>query len=493
MKKMFFTIIALFCFTIIVSFYWNSNKIKDAGEVVIYPDPGPLDQFQNLWKSQRYVVRVDGKPLTVYASRNRTGNDIDGKPIPKGYISEAHFCYFSFRDKVVTIEISSPDGSAYSHASVHPLRLKIPCNTENGRIILRLEKPCKLVVKTSNDELYPLIILTDAPDMDIPSGPNVTRFGPGVHDIGLQRKIHDNEIIYIDGGAVVKGTFYKPKQEGSLKNFTMRGRGIVYAGDYEYLPQQKGWGRGITGWEAGLEDGLIEGCIFVDGVHWNTGFRNSGTSFINLKMICWHGNTDGVRVGPNSSCHDCFVMTNDDSLLPEGDFPKGTSALFEDCVVWHHAWGSPFKIINLTSRNSEGVHDLTYRNIDILETGNASVFQSPNTRRGIEPIVLAPNQKNNLVRPAGPTYNILFEKIYIERAERLFELRPPGENALSNITFRNIYAPVANGIIEGWDDENCIQNITFDNLVINGKPIHSLDETQIILGKFVKNVKVKAQ
>jgi hypothetical protein len=64
-------------------------------EVVIYPDPGDLSAFQNLRKSERYAVSVNGKRTTVYASNNRTGKDVDGRDIPKGYITDAHFCYFS--------------------------------------------------------------------------------------------------------------------------------------------------------------------------------------------------------------------------------------------------------------------------------------------------------------------------------------------------------------------------------------------------------------
>ena len=39
---------------------------------------------------------------------NRTGNDINGKLIPRGYIEEAHFCYFSFNGEPVTITLTVP-------------------------------------------------------------------------------------------------------------------------------------------------------------------------------------------------------------------------------------------------------------------------------------------------------------------------------------------------------------------------------------------------
>jgi len=447
--------------------------------VEIYPGVEDLTGFKNLRKSDRYAVRVNGQPLFVYASRNRTGNDTNGKPIKKGYIAEAHFCYFSFANETVTIEVTGPAGTSFSQATVHPTRLNLPVETDQKTLRFRLDTPRKLVVKTTPEELYPLIILADAPDTDIPSGPNVTRYGPGLHDIGFQRPIRDGETIYLDGGAIVKGTLFKAKKGGPLKNFTLRGRGILYSGDYEFIARQAGWGRGITGWEAGLDRGRIEGCIFLDSVHWNTGFGNRNTVFENLKIISWHGNTDGIRVGPDSVCRDSFVMNNDDALLPEGSFPAGTSALFENCVVWHHAWGSVFKIINLTDRKATGVHHLTYRNIDVLESGV-----------GESPVFLSPNKLSKPDKLQSPTYQILFENIYIERASTLFALRPPGGNTLSDVTFRNIHAPVANGVIQGWDEQCYVKNLTIENLVVGGRPVRSIDETQIKVGPFVQGFKI---
>ncbi len=447
-------------------------------EVVIYPDPGDLSGFGNLRKSERYAVTVNGKRTTVYASNNRTGKDVDGRDIPKGYITDAHFCYFSFTNETVTVEVSSRDGKGLSRASLHPERLAIKPSVTNGRITFRMDQPRKIVLKTCDEELHPLVILADAPDTDIPTGPNVTRFGPGIHDIGFQRPIRDGETIYIDGGAVVKGTLRKPREEGSLKNFTLRGRGIIYGGDNEFIARGKGWGRGITAWERGLYSGHIEGCILLDSVHWNMGFGNYNSTFQNLKIISFYGNTDGVRVGPGSTCRDCFVMTNDDALLPEG---SGAGAVIENCVVWHHRWGNPFKIINIAGEESGGTRDVTFLNIDVLSTCSP-VFLSPHEYRP---------DTYPFAKKQGPTRNILFENIYVERARTLFQLRPPVGNMLSHVTIRNLHTPVATGIIDGWSPDVRVEDITIKGLVVDGKPVRSLKETQIKVGKNTERIIVK--
>ncbi|MBM4156750.1 MAG: hypothetical protein FJ221_17235 [Lentisphaerae bacterium] len=447
-------------------------------EVVIYPDPGDLGGFQNLRKSERYAVTVNGKRTTVYASNNRTGKDVDGRDIPKGYITDAQFCYFSFTNEAVTVDVSSPDGKGISHASLHPERLGIKAGVSDGRVRFTMDQPRKIVLKTSDEELHPLVILADAPDTDIPTGPDVTRFGPGIHDIGFQRPIRDGETIYIDGGAVVKGTLRKPKEDGPLKNFTLRGRGIIYGGDNEFIARGKGWGRGITAWERGLYSGRIEGCILLDSVHWNMGFGNHNSTFKNLKIISFYGNTDGVRVGPGSTCRDCFVMTNDDALLPEG---TGAGAIIEDSVIWHHKWGNPFKIINIGGEQTGGTHDVTFRNIDVLTTGSP-VFLSPHEHRP---------DTYTFAKKQAPTRNILFENIYVERAKTLFQLRPPIGSVLSHVTIRNLHTPVATGIIDGWSPDVRVEDLTIEGLVVGGRPVRSLKETQIKVGKHTARIILK--
>ncbi len=449
-------------------------------EVVIYPDPGDLSSFQNLRKSERYAVTVNGRRTTVYASNNRAGKDVDGRLIPQGYITDAHFCYFSFSGEAVTLEVTSPDGRGFTQASLHPQRLGIKAGVSDGRVCFTMDQPRKIVLKTSDEELHPLVILADAPDTDIPSGPNVTRFGPGIHDIGFQRPIRDGETIYIDGGAVVKGTLRKSKAEGPLQNFTLRGRGIIYGGDNEFFARSKGWGRGITAWEGGLRQGRIEGCILLDSVHWNMGFGNSDSTFRNLKIISFYGNTDGVRVGPGSTCRDCFVMTNDDALLPEG---SGAGAVITDCVVWHHKWGNPFKIINLGGEQTGGTHDVTFRNIDVLHTGSP-VFLSPHEYRP---------SNYPFARKQAPTRHILFENIYVERAKTLFQLRPPIGSVLSHVTLRNIHTPVATGIIEGWSATERVEDVTIDGLFVGGEQVRSLEETRIKVGPHTTRVTMQAR
>ena len=457
-----------------------------AAETVIYPPPAAdtLKQLSNLRASGRYRVTVNGQPVFVFEATNRTGPDPrTGEPIPKGRIETVHFCSFSFRDEPVQIMISSPSGTDLTQSTLHPARWQLPLLRQgDGSVSFELKVPRKLVLKTQQDELHPLLILADEPDTDLPEGGDLLRFRPGFHDIGLQYEVHDGQTVYIDGGAIVRGSLRKPQEKGPLKNFTLRGRGMLYSGDYEFIGLRGGWGRGITAWEGGLENGHIEGVMLVDSLHWNMGFRNRDSLFDNVKIISFHGNTDGLRVGRNSTARNSFVMNNDDSLLPEGhNYEDGMSMLIEDCVVWHHSWGNPFKIINLSEAGGTGVQNLTYRNIDVIETGSDDTycFVSPDTGG------------HAFRKEQSPTCNVLFENIFIEQGESIFNLFPPGSSTLSNVVFRNVHVPVATGAISGWSEAHCIEDLVFDDLYAGGKKIESLDETEIRVGPYVRGLIVK--
>ena len=175
-------------------------------------------------------------------------------------------------------------------------------------------------------------------------------------------------------------------------------------------------------------------------------------------------------------------MCNDDALLPEGhNYPGESSMLIEDCVVWHHSWGNPFKIINLSEAGGTGVTNLVYRNIDVIETGTEGVY-----------VFVSPDTGGHPFREAqSPTVNVLFENIWIEQAESVFNLRPPGASTLRNITFRNVHLPQANGIIAGWDPDSQIEGITFDGLFVNARRVTNLGSEGVQIGPYVQDLLVR--
>jgi hypothetical protein len=65
---------------------------------------------------------------------------------------------------------------------------------------------------------------------------------------------------------------------------------------------------------------------------------------------------------------------------------------------------------------------------------------------------------------------------------------------IENVTFRNIYYTGCGenpSVIEGFDESRMIRNVSFENIVINGKRMKSLEEAEIKVGKFTGGLTIK--
>jgi hypothetical protein len=141
-----------------------------------------------------------------------------------------------------------------------------------------------------------------------------------------------------------------------------------------------------------------------------------------------------------------------------------------------------------TSIEGNVIENLYFSNIDILEQDEDD--------RNYQGCMALSVSDHNLVQ------NVTFENIRVESIQegQLFNLRllynpkystGPGRK-IKNITFKNIFYTGEGenpSIIEGFSETNTIENIVFDNIVINGKRIKSLEEGNIQVGKYVKNVR----
>ena len=100
--------------------------------------------------------------------------------------------------------------------------------------------------------------------------------------------------------------------------------------------------------------------------------------------------------------------------------------------------------------------------------------------------------------------NITFEDIRVENIQegQLFHLRVmynqkyntgPGRG-IKNIVFRNISCTakyVNPSLIEGYDKNRRIGNILFENIVLNGKRVTSLEDLNVNMKGFVDKVSIK--
>lgn len=181
--------------------------------------------------------------------------------------------------------------------------------------------------------------VTYRPDMPVDSLVNAAsiEFPPGYHNLkDFENKaggfinadgiltLRDNQQLYIAGGAFVEGLITRDKfQDRDQKIF---GRGILSGRQYlwDAHPDSDGtnWGQMVI---LGF-DPVIEGVMFMESPkHGLVAPENAKIK--NIKLLGWHANNDGIRVGSKSEISNSFMRCVDDHFY-------NWNIYVHDCVLW---------------------------------------------------------------------------------------------------------------------------------------------------------------
>jgi polygalacturonase len=230
----------------------------------------------------------------------------------------------------------------------------------------------------------------------------------------------------------------------------------------------------------------ISDLIFINSTHYTVfGGQSQNISIKNIRSFSSRGWSDGIDM---MSCSDVLV---------DGVFMRNS----DDCIaLYGHRWIYYGDCRNIEVKNSTlwadvahpimiGTHgnpekpelleNISFQNIDILNQDEPQL-----NYQGCMAINVS---DENLAR------NIRFEDIRIDDIEQgqLVNLRvtfnkkyatAPGRG-IDNILFKNITYNGKNAgisILEGYNQERCLQNITFENLKINGVLIHDMMKNLVI-------------
>lgn len=333
------------------------------------------------------------------------------------------------------------------------------------------------------------------------------KFENGVFDAG---RIHlkSNESVYIGAGAVVYGEIDSADSE----NIRIFGRGILDGSKYK---------RSTGNCEIG-KDGLInfarcrnikiDGIILRDSCMWTvTSINCTDVDFRNVKVIgMWRYNSDGFDFVNSQNVHvsDCFLRTFDDSIVLKGlrlDDKKEIEKmnmknyLIENCVIWCD-WGGALEIGAETV--ADEYKNIVFRNCSIIRTDQGAMRIHSGDRAEIHDVLY----ENITVE-----YSEYDQRnIYQESDDMIYE---PGDvpahdafikdwmycgvwtddNILGHvhdIKYSGIYiikdekVPEPTAILEGGDETHPMENITIENVYINGEKF----EPQIKKNDFTKNI-----
>lgn len=360
----------------------------------------------------------------------------------------------------------------------------IPQQIDERTIEFVLENPEYVSVEFGGDRKHNLHLFPELPETEVYTGTEehcinwtgknnhdvfikdaqLIYFGPGIHrpkDLPSgEIKIPSNTTVYLAPGAVVRAKLCVDH----AKNVRIIGRGIL--------------ANPLRGVEiTHSRNVLVEGITMVNPQHYTVfGGESSDITVRNIKSFSRHGWSDGIDL----MC--CRNVTIDNIFLRNSD----------DCIaLYNHRWwywgGSrnirisraklwadvahPFNFGchgDDRSRRGEVLRDVVVTDCDVLNEDGDGIFS---VRCG---------DKNRLE-------DIHFENIRIEEIERgaLFSLRvlfsekynrAPG-NSIRGVSFKNIHfegdeSHLLPSDITHYDAERRVEDITFENVTINGRPFN---------------------
>ena len=455
--------------------------VEAKSQVEVFPIPDGVDQNHDFkvevsvnekkWETAgTYLVKVDQVKNAAHHEENSS------------------MCMFDFEGKV-TVRITY-NGGTINTARIRPLSYHIQPKIEGNSILFTLDKPSNLSVEVNGDIFHNLQLFANPMDDFKPNqkDTNLIYFAPGVHHFDEGKfYVPSGKTVYLAGGAVLMGQVLFE----NVHDAKLMGRGVI---DYSV--------------KMGVH---IANCknIYVEGIvctQCATGGSDSVT-IRNVKSISYYGWGDGVNVfASNNVLFDGVFCRNSDDCTTVYATRKGFTGgckniRMQNSTLWADV-AHPIQIgTHGNSQYPDTIENITYSNIDILDHSEMQIDY-----QGCMSINVG---DNNFAR------NITFENIRVEdfRRGQLLNLRvfynqkyctAPGrgiENVLfKDITYNGTHSELS--IIDAYNPERTIKNITFENLKINGqlisddmpeKPVwyKTADMARIYVGDYVEGVVFK--
>lgn len=333
------------------------------------------------------------------------------------------------------------------------------------------------------------------------------KFQGGVFDVG-RLHLKSGESVYIGADALVYGEIDSADSE----NIRIFGRGILDGSKVK---------RSTGNCEIG-KDGLInflrcrnvtlDGVILRDACMWTvTSINCVGLDFRNVKVIgMWRYNSDGFDFVNSQNVHvsSCFLRTFDDSIVLKGlrlDNKKEIekmnleNILVEDCVIWCD-WGGALEIGAETV--ADEYKNIVFRNCNIIRTDQGAMRIHSGDRAEIHDVLYENinieyskyDQKNEYQQTDDMVYDagdVPAHDAFIK--DWMYCGVWSDDNILGHvhdIKYKNIRiikddeVPMPVALFEGGDETHPIENITVENVFVNGEKINP----QIKRNDFAKNI-----
>ncbi|MFI6855084.1 putative Ig domain-containing protein [Streptomyces sp. NPDC050416] len=428
-----------------------------ANKLVVYPIPSGVPTNS----SYSVKVRTQGgewQTVPVYRARAKQIDANTGS----GPVFNSSVATFDFKG-TVEVAVTSSKGTIGT-ARIRPLSYDTEFTVDGATVTFTLTEPRNLSIEIDGDlfnnlQLHANPIESNTPD---PDDPDVIYFGPGLHKTTDNVvKVPSGKTLYLAGGAVLTSRV----EFHEVENARIIGRGVLYNTANGILVE----------YSKNIE---IDGIMVLNpssGYSVTVG-QSKQVTVRNLHSYS-HGQWgDGID-----------VFSSEDVLI-DGVWMRNS----DDCIaIYAHRWDYYGDCRNITVRNSTLWADVahpvnvgTHGNTDKPETIENLVFSNIDILDHREPqmdyqgcIALNPGD-SNLLR------NVRAQNIRVEdfRWGQLINMRVMFNKSYNTSVGRGIdgvyirdlaYTGThANpSVMVGYDADHAIQNVTFQNLVINGKAI----------------------
>lgn len=408
-------------------------------------------------RSERFRVECGGRELAVYS-----GADFDYVHV---ITSDIEALTVSMSEDVKTVDIRpARRGKKFTRVDDHTVTLTVA-------------RGDYLSFELNGDIERPLLIFADEYiPMSVYDGYNVIAFTePGYYKVG-RLDLPSHTVVYVGEGVVLDASLFGT----DVCDVRILGNGTVIRLDKsENLHRPINFDR--------CEDVEVNGVTLIGQNTWN--FRMNACRNVvveNIKILADEIWSDGIDIvgGENVYIRHIFIKNEDDCVCIKSSFSrKGNfqgfdvrNVLVEDCVFWNGPRGNSMEIGYET--NNSVVEKVMFRNVDIIhrETQENKFHRS---------IISIHNSGNAEIR------DIVYENIYAESTDENFvqiaHMYKPawgeGRGSMENITIRNL--TLAGGELRpskissfapNETEPRITRNITFENLVILGDPIRSVED-----------------
>lgn len=382
---------------------------------------------------------------------------------------------------IVHIELETTQSNL--NIGISPKKLGIVPRFDGNKISFDLLSGTNVALVVEGKPILFIFANKVAENVPSPNDKGVYYFKAGqVYEVG-ELRLKDNETLYIEGGAVVRGCV----RATSANNVRVGGFGVLDGGYYRKGIDSK---RSIV--FENCQNSVIDDIIMIEPSSWMIvlGVCNN-VSVRNVKELGSQGSTDGADIVGSKKIRieNCIFRNGDDciaikslDLRSHGSATIDFTSDVEDveitgCTFVAYLGGTALEIGH--ELRTASIKNIRFINCDILGVhGFGGVFGIHNADRAI-------------------VSDVLFENIRVEHHyNKLIDLKVIksmwGKDAergqIRNVTFRNINVALSQynpgysvSLIGGFDSEHTVENVTFENFRVNEKVIKSADELDLYI------------